>query len=460
MEYRSKSCGYVFADTPCGKVKGIRKEGYCLYKGIRYAVAERWEDPAVVDHWDGVYDATRYGPACCQYEAFFPRESAGFSTFYYNQTADKIVVEYGEDCLNLNIWAPENGENCPVAVFIHGGSFVGGSNAGSNISHGADYCKRGIILVTVNYRLNAFANAYDKDHSGNYMLKDQIAAIQWVKKNIAAFGGNPDHVVGIGESAGALSIQCLLYAPQAKGLLTGAIMMSGGGNLDVLGIPCSPEYTETVWKLVMEKFGVNSIRELKDVPAKEIYAAWLEAGATDINLSNNYAKPIIDGVMIPKPVPALMEAGEVSDIPCIFGMSSEDMYPYILYSKIVEWGDYQSGTGRSPLYAYYLDRQLPGGDNVGAYHGCDLWYAFGTLDRNWRPFTEIDYRISENFIDYFAAFIRTGDPNTAQLPHWPPMTCGDHRFIHFGDEEPAACTPPVEKLAGAIQNTLKPFPGM
>lgn len=459
MEYRSKPNSYVFADTPCGKMKGIRKDGYLLYKGIRYATAKRWEDPKLVKHWKGELDATKYGPLCCQNDTFFDSVSAGYAKFYYDQNAEKPIYEYSEDCLNLNIWAPENAKNAPVTVFIHGGSFVSGGNSVANISNGADYCKRGIILVTVNYRLNAFANAYDKEHGGNYALKDQIASLIWVKNNIAAFGGDPNHIVGIGESAGALSLQCLLYSPKAKGLLSGSIMMSGGGNLEVLGVPARPESTEVVWSLVMEKFGVSSINELKDVPAKEIYTAWCEAAASDINLSNNCAKPIIDGDVIPGCVAELVAAGTINDMPCVFGLSSEDMYPYALYTKAVEWGAYQVQAGRSPVYAYYMDRQLPG-DNAGAYHGCDLWYAFGTLDRNWRPFTEIDYRISENMIDYFAAFIKTGSPNAEGLPKWEPLTQSESKFIRFGDAEPAMYEPPVAKLITAIQNTLKPFPGM
>lgn len=134
------------------------------------------------------------------------------------------------------------------------------------------------------------------------------------------------------------------------------------------------------------------------------------------------------------------------------------MFPYILYTKAVEWAINQSEAGKSPVYGYYIDRQLPG-DDAGAYHACDLWYAFGALDLNWRPFTKIDYRISENMIDYFAAFIKKGNPNNGELPEWTPITQGNIKFMHFGDEEAAMCEPPVKKLESAIQNDI-PFPGM
>lgn len=458
MRYKSKPNSYIFTDTPCGTIKGVRKNGYSLYKGIRYATAARWEEPELVKNWQGEYDATKFGPWCSQYSGFFTGHETPFSKFYYDQAAEKPVINYSEDCLNLNIWVPEGAENVPVAVFVHGGSFVSGGNSATYII-GEEYCKRGIIMISINYRLNAFATAYDKEHPGNYALRDQLVAFKWIKENIGAFGGNPDNIVGIGESAGALSLQCLLYSPYAKDLLSGAIMMSGGGNLDVLGIPSRPWFVEATWDIVKKKFGVDTLDKLKNIPAKEIYEAWTEAAATDINLVNNCAKPIIDGDIIPKSVPELVANGELNDIPCIFGFSSEDMFPYILYTKAVEWAVSQSEAGRSPVYAYYMDRQLPG-DDAGAYHACDLWYAFGSLDLNWRPFTEVDYRISDNMIDYFAAFIKTGNPNNGKLPEWTSITQENTRFIHFGDEEPSMCEPPVERLELAIQNSIKPFPGM
>lgn len=457
MKYKSKQCSYVYTETPCGRIKGIRKNGLIVYKGIRYATAGRWEEPKVVTSWEGEYDATKQGHWCPQYNAFFDGHQAPFSKFYYDQNAEKIVVNYSEDCLNLNIWVPEGAENAPVAVFVHGGSFVSGGN-GLTYVIGDEYCKRGIILISINYRLNAFSSIYEKGHPANLCLRDVIAAFQWIKSNINAFGGNPDNIVAIGESAGAITLQCLLYAPQARGLLSGSIMMSGGGNLDNLVIPAPPIYAETTWNIIKKKYNVNSIEELKQLPAEEIYMAWTEASNSDINLAAHNAKPIIDGEIIPKPVAELTD-DEINNIPCIIGMSSEDMWPFTLYTKAIEWGIKQSEAGRCPVYAYYLDRQLPG-DDAGAYHGCDLWYAFGALDLNWRPFTEIDYRIADNMIDYFTAFVKSGNPNNGVLAEWTPITKDSAKFLNFGDKEASMCEPPADKLEKAIQNTTKPFPGM
>jgi para-nitrobenzyl esterase len=170
--------------------------------------------------------------------------------------------------------------------------------------------------------------------------------------------------------------------------------------------------------------------------------------------------PVVDGDIIPKPVPELIESGELNDFPCIFGLCAQDIWPYLLYVKAVEWAVMQSEAGRSPVYAYYIDRQLPGDDAPGAFHACDLWYALGTLDRCWRPFTEIDYRISDNMTDYFTSFVKNCNPRTEGLAEWTPIAKNDVKFIRFGDAEAAMYEPPVEELKAAIQNTAKPFPGM
>lgn len=461
MVDRGKPCSYVRRQTPCGEIRGLRQDGCLLFEGIKYANAGRWEDPQIVRSWEGLYDATRRGPACCQHAQFYEMQPAAFNDFYYNENAEKQVYEYSEqDGLNLNIWTPEDGDHLPVAVFIHGGSFVSGSNTAPNIFRGAEYCRRGVVLVNINYRLNAFATGYDVVHKGNYALKDQVAALTWVRENIAAFGGDPEQVTVMGESAGALSVQLLLYCPYAKGLFRGAVMMSGGGDFSQLGTPARPGISEAVWQMVMDQFDIQSLDELKDLPAKEVYEAWLSAGATESNLANNCAKPIVDGDWVPGQFPMLALQGEIADVPCIIGMSRDDMWPFYLYSFAVEWGGYHARTGRKPVYGYFLDRKLPGGDGEGAYHGCDLWYAFGTLDRNWRPFEEQDYRLSEDLIDYLTGFIKEGAPKAEGLARWEPLTDRDTKFLRFGEESPAMYQPPVARLAASDRNSLRPFPGM
>lgn len=457
MNYKKKECSYVYRDTPCGKIKGLRKDGFTVYKGVRFASAERWEAPEVVTSWDGELDATKAGKWCYQHESFFETENAPYLRFFYNQTAEKVVAQYSEDCLNMSIWVPDGAENAPVAVFVHGGSFVSGGNGASYVM-GDEYCKRGIIFAAINYRMNAFTGVYEEGRAANFSLRDQMAAFIWLKQNIAAFGGDANRIVAIGESAGALSLQCMLYSPQAKGLLAGAVMMSGGGFLEDLYMPTSHVFPQRTANLMKEKFGVSSIAQLKDIPPKDIYVAWLNATNTDTDLANQAAKPSVDGDIIPKPINELIKSDELNDIPCIFGFSSEDMWPYILYTSAIKWAAHRSKAGKKPIYGYYMDRQLPG-DDAGAHHACDLWYMFGALDKNWRPFTEIDYRISENLIDYVAEFVKTGNPNNGKLPQWQPLTYESSKFLRLGDDEAAMYQPPVEQLKNAKQNT-QPFPGM
>jgi len=459
-KYKSKPNSYVYLDTPCGKIKGIRKPDHLLFKGVRYASAGRFEDPEAVTSWQGEYDATKPGAACCQHAAFFSGAQTKYFRFYYNQPAEKSVFHYSEDCLNLNIWAPEGAKDAPVAVFIHGGSYQSGSNGMSYVV-GDEYVRRGIVFVSINYRLNAFASAFDGKHRGNCALKDQIAALRWIRSNIAAFGGNPDHIVTIGESAGASSLQCHLYSPAARGLSAGSILMSGGGWLDTLRLPDDPQCDRRIWDIVKKRYGAGSVSELVPVDAKELYTAWTQAVASEPGLLPG-GRPVVDGSLIPKTVPELLEAGEVSGIPLIIGLSSEDIFPWLLYTKAIEWADIQNKINGAPVYGYYLDRQPPGEDHPGAYHGIDLWYAFGTLDLNWRPFEETDYRISDNMIDYFASFIRDCNPGRGihgDLSEWTPLEAACPRFIHFGDDEPAMFAPPEERLKNAVQNT-NPFPEM
>ena len=450
---------YVIIATPCGEVRGVHEDGFLQFSGIKYANARRWEDPVIVTGWEGVYDATRQGPYCPQHGYFHPEDPPEFNGFYDNQIISNPAIEFSEeDCLNVNIWAPEDGENHPVAVFIHGGSFISGGNGNVNICNGADYCKRGIVLVSINYRLNAFATGRDKTHGGNYGLRDQVAALTWVRDNIAAFGGDPNHVTVMGESAGAQSVQMLLYCPYAKGLFHSAVMMSGAGSWERFYWPGRPGACEAEWELVLEHFGVDSLDDLKKVPAKEIYDAWLDATAKTPTPTLIGPCHIIDGDWIPGTLTELALTNSVIDVPCITGLSTDDIWPYFLYNAAIEWGAYHSRAGRQPVYGYYFTRDT-GDDDEGAYHGIDLWYAFNTLHRCRRSFNEIDQRIAENMIDYFAAFIKTGVPNVEGLAKWEPLTDKETKFIEFGDELPAMVQPPVNKLATSIRNTTKPFPG-
>ena len=218
---------YIYSTCPCGQIKGIGAEDYRLFKGIRYARANRWEAPEEVTGWEGVYDATTPGALCPQYDAYITGRPP-VKQFYYDETVEKEGASYSEDCLYLNIWTPLDAQKAPVLMYIHGGSYETG--AGSKVSfNGMNYCRRGVIVVTINYRLNAFSSAVGDGIKGNFGLRDQVCALQWIRHNIAAFGGDPEKVTIMGESAGAMSVQNLIFTPLAKGLFRGAVMLSGAG---------------------------------------------------------------------------------------------------------------------------------------------------------------------------------------------------------------------------------------
>ncbi len=442
---------YVFRSCPCGEIKGIGTDSYHLYKGVRYAAAERWEAPEEVTAWPGVYDATAPGHWCYQRRAFFT-EKLGSEQFYYDETVEKPVCTFSEDCLHLNIWTPAQGDRLPVLVYIHGGSYETGS--GINFD-GSAYAARQIVCVTINYRLNAFACAYGDGITGNFGIRDQICALRWLQHNIAAFGGDPAKVTIMGESAGAMSVQNLIYTPHARGLFHGAIMLSGAGILKKSFEIRTPETALEVWQKVKEAFGVQRLEELKSADPGELYRTWKDICNSEPRFAFP-ATPVIDGEMIPDHPETLVKTGKINAVPTICGVLSEDMWPHRLYHTILDWARLMEESGFPKVYGLYMDRAVPGSSH-GAYHGADVRYAFCSLDTSWRPYEETDYRISRNMADFFAAFARTGVPAAEGLAEWMPLCDGNRQFMHFGDDPCAMCDVPEERLE-LTQKKGKPFP--
>ena len=443
---------YAYITCPCGQLQGIGTDTYEHFKGIPYAHADRWEAPRDVTGWKGLLDATVQGKACPQANAFVP-PSTGTAIFYRSEMVEKQVIIYSEDCLNLNIWRPTEGQQLPVLVYIHGGSYETGSGCMKGFNSDA-YCRRGVILVTINYRLNAFAGAIGPGYSGNYGLQDQLSALRWVQRNIAAFGGDPEKVTIMGESAGAMSVQNLVLSPMAAGLFRGAIMLSGGGILPRSFRLRKPEAMQALWQEIVEDFGVASIDELKQIPPQALYLTWKRISGKNPRYAAP-ATPVIDGHFLPDDPQVMVQTGAVNRVPTILSVLSEDMWPHTLYQAILDWAAAVTPHGM-PVYGAYFDRAVPGSDH-GAYHGCDVKYAFDTLHLSWRPYTDVDRRISRDMIDYFAGFAKTGIPQAEGLAAWLPLSEQQQRFMHFGDE-PCAMTPvPPERLQ-ATEATGKPFP--
>ena len=444
---------YIIKNTPCGPVRGAdTQQEYSYFLNIPYAKAGRWERPVETTKWEGTYDATMPTPYCPQRGAYYA-DTGPTARFYGYETVVKQVVHYSEDCQRLNIWTPDKAEKAPVLVYIHGGGYqTGGSTAPAY--NGSAYARRGLVAVTINYRLNAFASAVGGGHTGNYGLWDQITALKWIRNNIAAFGGDPDCITIMGESAGAMSVQNLMYSPLAKGLFHRAIMMSGAGIFPKAFAIRSPETAEKLWEEIRVALGAEDWEQLRAVSAETLYRTW-----DKVSVEGKYitpSTPVIDGITIPDAPENLAKTGQVNNVPTILGFLSEDMWSHTLYRLCLEWGRLMEQAGHAPVYGYYFDRQLPGSDD-GAYHACDVRYAFDALDQCWRPFTDIDYRISRNMMDYFAYFAEHGVPAPAALAAWEPLGKDQTKFLHFGDEPCAMVDVPEQRLMD-WQAKGKPFP--
>ncbi len=387
----------------------------CLeFLGIPYAKAKRFSYGELVEGWEGELNATEFGPACPQYREFFPHLDVPERKFYHREFRDGLSFTYSEENgLNLNIYTPKEPGKYPVVIFIHGGGFNSMANCESYLD-GASYAKRGIILVTINYRVGVFGYFSHEDiqkengRDGNFGLDDQLLAVKWVKKNIASFGGDPENITLMGQSAGAMSIQLLCLSEKAQGLFQRAIMMSGAGCLPSFAQYKRPEKTREYWKEVMKIAGVENLQAFKELSVKEVLQA-VETIKTQRKDNQSNTMPIVDGYLVKDDVAKIIK--HPMKIDYLVGYTSCDMFTWV-------WGRMASKYAKkNGAYLYLFDIDAPGDDNK-AFHSCDLRYAFGTLDKSWRPYDIEDHQVSELIIDYFASFIKTGDPNGKGRTPW------------------------------------------
>ena len=427
--------------TPCGPIQGTdcSLDGVIAYKGIRYAVAGRWEYPKVVAGWQGVYDATRFGSCCWQSDAFRTEEELQ-KGFYHNEFRKDLAVTYSEDCLFLNIWTPASarpGAKLPVLVYIHGGAFQGG--------HGHEkpfvdpvWPTRGVIAVTLNYRVGPLGFAcFDADgHRGNYGLYDQVAALQWLRKNISAFGGDPGKITLMGQSAGAMSVQYLCLSPMVEGMFSRAVMVSGGGALKCFGLTPAKKQ-RAFWKKVMAKAGCEDPEQLKALDVKELFAAW--EGCRKGRLLWNGCSPCVDDKLIVDDPIELIRDGLYPNMPYMIGTTGRDMVRLPLAKAARRYCAEQARQGRRSSFVWFFDRKLPG-DKKGAWHSSDPWYWFGTLANCWRPMTDKDRELSDQMVSYLTNFARCGDPNGSPLPMWEASRPTSRRVLHLG-EKPTRMAP-------------------
>ena len=422
--------------TPCGTVQGCpgRVEGTVAYKGIRYATAGRWQYPVQVTKWEGIYDATRYGNCSYQPRAFYNEEEKLKKIFYYNEFRKGETYTYSEDCLFLNIFTPDSareGDKLPVLVYIHGGGFTGGCGHEKHFE-GPVWPAKGMIGVTLNYRLGPMGFVclpelkQEAGITGNYGLYDQQTAIRWVKDNIASFGGDPENITIMGQSAGAMSVQQHCLSPISRELFQKAIMSSGGGVSKLMSAQ-SPETKYDFWRAVMTRAGCADLAAFRELEPEKLFAAW-DACKGEVKGGSMAVSPCIDGQLVVGTGSDILAAGGHMQIPYMAGSTSEDVMPPIIYSMAKDWCAAQ----KENSYAWFFDRRLPGDDN-GAWHSSDLWYWFGTLDNCWRPMENKDYDLSNQMTDYLANFCKYGDPNGAGLTAWLPVNKRQSKVLRLGE---------------------------
>ena len=426
--------------------------------------------------WSGVRSATAFGPACVQ----APRPAA--SVYAYE------VGEMSEDCLTLNIWASADAQNAPVFVWIHGGSLTSGSS-NEPMYDGARLAHEGVIVVSINYRLGVLGFLAHPELSaesplgvsGNYGLLDQIEALRWVNRNIAAFGGDPANVTIAGESAGGLSVVYLMAAPSAQGLFAKAIVQSA--NLMAV-----PELRETRLGIPpAEAAGVRlgvalqapTISALRAMDARALMQAAPAAGFP--------SRPTIDGQVLPRQLVDVFDRGDQARVPLLVGFTSGEIrsFPGLAprpaadaasYERIIRqrYGDladdflrrYPSNDMQESIYAatrdgihgwtserlaisqtarglpaflYLFDHSYPAADAAGlrAFHASELPFLFGTLQTtpiNWPrlPNDAIRTRLSDTMIGYWTSFARNGAPRAANAPDWPAYGA-DRTYMMFED---------------------------
>ena len=472
-------------DAPAGAVRGEALDGVNAFRGIPYAEPpvgwRRWRAPAALDRWSEVRDATAFGPACHQPTA------RGTSIYAADQ-----APEMSEDCLSLNIWAPENAQNLPVFVWIHGGALTTGASSEA-MYDGRLLASEGAVVVSINYRLGVLGylahpelSAESRQNvSGNYGLQDQILALRWVEENISAFGGNPENVTIAGESAGALSVMYLMASPEARGLFDRAIAQSAYmiSTPELRSARHGDFAAETVGLYVQTQLGRANLADLRAMDAQELTVA---AGAA------GYAPwGTIDGVFLPEQLVTVFDRGEQAPVPLLAGFNQGEIrslrmlaappsadaatYEAEIRARYGEFADeflrlYPSSdiaesvlaTPRDGLYGwtaerlmrrqtalgqnaylYFFDHGYPAADEGGyhAFHAAEIPYVFGTPDRTpprWPavPDTEEEARFSAAMRAYWLSFARDGAPSALDQPAWPVY--GDARAYMAFEAEPVA----------------------
>lgn len=391
----------------------------------------RWKAPQPLTPWKGVLKADHFRAKAIQgnqREGFYGKE------FYSTEEFD---VPISEDCLYLNIWVPvqETIEKLPVAMWIHGGAFIGGYGSEPEFD-GEAFANEGVILVTVQYRLGilgflALKELIEEDphrSTGNYGILDQIAALKWVYENISAFGGNQDNITVMGQSAGAMSVQALVSSPITENIISKAIIQSGAsykkGLFSGLQLVQALSIGDTILEKVKQRVNSNTLETLRTLPTELLVECGTMAFAELIKHGNLELPfgPVIDDYVLKEGYYKVVEENQIKNIPYLMGSNLDDIMTdagenHLFYEGAQLLGDKLIEIQGNHPYLYSFTRKLPG-DEAGAFHSAELWYMFGTLQRCWRPLTEEDVALSSRMVQYWCNFIKTGNPNAQKLKEW------------------------------------------
>lgn len=436
----SMIAAFAWGQSPIVKVEGGLLQGVTsasndvtVFRGVPYAAPPvgdlRWKRPQPVVKWKGVKKADTFSKICWQ-----PGNAVG--TFYGNEFYWKEQPEQSEDCLYLNIWTPANavahqGCKLPVAFWIHGGAYFNGY--GHEITMDGDaWAKRGVILVTINYRLGIFgflahpdlsAETPD-DTSGNFGTYDQVTALKWVHDNIAQFGGDPENITVLGQSAGAASIKNLVSSPLSKDLIRNAIIQSGGGISESTSSVVGQKQAEETGKTFMDKFGYKTLKEMRAAPAEDLLRCFKDQGM-------GLFRPYIDGVLLTETFDDAARNQHLADAAYMIGCTLDDIRP--MGKQIDEFCHLRDSLDHRPAFQYLFARKLPG-TRDGAFHSAELWYMFHTLDRSWRPMIQADYVLADKIMDCWTNFAKYGTPNKPGNKSWQPFTLANPFVMTFNVE--------------------------
>lgn len=458
------------------------------FKGIPFAApptgGNRWRAPQTAKDWDGVLYAYKFAPISMQH---IPGEDP--EIIYTREWNVDTSIEMDEDSLHLNLWTPAKkaDEKLPVFVWYFGGGFQEGNTAEMEFD-GERIARRGIVVVTINYRLNIFGfmchpeiTAENPEAPANFGLLDQQFGTRWVKRNIAAFGGDPDNITIGGQSAGGGSVMDHVTSPQNEGLFQKAIVDSGlamtayPGNL--FHEEKKLDQAEQAGVEFFKYLGASSLEEARNLDAIVLRDRMVEYKA--------FWGPVIDGIFHTGDSGRLFMENKCHPVPMMFGHTATEFPDRPLGNTVEELekfareaygedaGEFlklcESGTGsisemlyratvshleysirligkakastgeNTPVYYWVFNAEIPGWDNPGAFHSVDLWFFFETLAKCWRPFVGKHYDLARKMCNYWANFIRTGDPNGkdadgSHMPLWKPFTEEDPNRICFYDE--------------------------